>query len=154
MKIYQHVAEQILPITLDQAWSFFSNAGNLNEITPDNMNFEILSDLGDGKVYAGMLIHYKVSPLLNIPMRWTTEITNIKEGSYFIDEQRFGPFALWHHEHYFTEVDGGVAMRDAVDYAIPFGPIGRLANALMVKRRVEQIFEFRFEKLNTLFPAS
>ena len=147
------MAEQVVPTTLNRAWAFFSDARNLKNITPEEMNFVILSDLGDGKVYPGMLIHYKVSPLLNIPLRWTTEITNVKEGEYFIDEQRFGPFAMWHHEHYFKEVEGGVYMRDQVDYAIPFGPLGRLAHAITVKNRVKEIFEYRNKKLQTLFPA-
>jgi len=105
----------------------------------------------DTKVYPGMIITYKVSPVLGIKLNWMTEITHVKEHEYFVDEQRFGPYALWHHEHHFKEIKGGVLMTDILNYAIPYGPIGRLANGLFVGKEVKKIFTFREKAINDLF---
>jgi ligand-binding SRPBCC domain-containing protein len=144
MKTYTKLFEQKLPISLDEAWDFFSSPLNLSKITPKSMNFIITSDYNKlTKMYAGMLITYKVSPLWGIKMDWVTEITHVKPGEYFIDEQRFGPFALWHHEHHFKAIDGGVLMTDKLIYGVPFGIIGQIANALVVQKQTNDIFSYR-----------
>ncbi len=153
MAIKTLITEQFLPIPLTQAWDFFSSPRNLNEITPDEMVFQILSEVPE-KMYPGLLIIYRLSPMLNIPMTWVTEITHIEDGRYFIDEQRQGPYALWHHEHHFKEVDGGVQMTDILHYDIGLSVLGRLAGALFVDRQVRGIFSFREQRLRALFPAT
>ena len=115
------------------------------------MNFRILSNTGSGKMYPGQMITYNVSPVLGIPLFWMTEITHVKEGEYFIDEQRFGPYALWHHEHRFKAINGGVEMTDIVSYKLPLGPLGSLAYHLFVKKEVEQIFNYRYKVLEERF---
>ena len=116
------------------------------------MGFVVTSDYNeDTKIYPGMIITYKVSPLLGIKLNWMTEITHVKDKEYFVDEQRFGPYALWHHQHHFKEVDGGVHMTDLVHYAIPYGFIGRLANNLVVKNKLKKVFDFREEAIGHLF---
>jgi ligand-binding SRPBCC domain-containing protein len=152
VKIYPLKSETFLPTTLDKAWDFFSSPLNLEKITPPDMNFVVTSDYEQGsKVYPGMIITYKVSPLLGIKMNWMTEITHVKAKEYFVDEQRFGPYALWHHQHHFKEVDGGVQMTDLVHYAIPYGFIGRLANTLIVKNKLKKVFAYRKEAIVHLF---
>ncbi|HMP29394.1 MAG TPA: SRPBCC family protein [Saprospiraceae bacterium] len=150
MKIYTLKKTQILPISLAEAWDFFSSPKNLKEITPPYMGFDITSDLGDGKMYPGQIITYRVTPLLGIPMRWVTEITHVVDKKYFVDEQRFGPYALWHHQHWFKSVDNGVEMVDIVNYGLPFDPFGRIAIGL-VRSKLEEIFDYRFEKVDQLF---
>jgi ligand-binding SRPBCC domain-containing protein len=142
---------QFLPITLEEAWAFFSSPANLNAITPGDMTFNITSEL-PGKIYEGLIITYKVSPMLNIPLNWVTEITHIKEREYFIDEQRQGPYRIWHHEHHFSEVEGGVMMTDLLYYDVGKWLFGRIASMLFVDRRVRSIFTFREKKLKELFP--
>jgi len=152
MKIHTLNFSQKLPISLEEAWEFFSSPLNLAKITPANMGFLITSDFKNGdKMYEGMLITYKVSPLFGIKLDWMTEITAVSEGKYFIDEQRFGPFKIWHHEHHFEEVDGGVLMRDKLIYAIPFGLIGNLVHSLIVGKQVKEIFSHREKAVNNLF---
>ena len=151
MKVYKKEWIQFIPRPLDEVWEFFSRPENLNEVTPKEMNFEILTDIANKPMYEGMIINYKVTPLLGIKMRWTTEIQRIKEGQYFVDEQRFGPYAMWHHEHHFREADGGVYMTDLLHYAIPFDPFGRLANVLFVNNKIEEIFKYRVEAVEQLF---
>lgn len=151
MRVYKFEKKQVLPITLDKAWEFFSTPVNLKRITPPYMGFEILSDLGDGKMYPGQIISYIVTPLLGIPMRWTTEITHVMDKKYFVDEQRFGPYSLWHHQHWFKEVPEGIEMTDIVHYAIPFGFIGRIANRLVVRAKLEEIFDYREKVVAEIF---
>lgn len=152
MKTYPLKFEQTLPITLAEAWDFFSSPLNLAKITPEHMGFVITSDFKeDQKMYPGMIITYKLSPLPGFKINWMTEITHVKEGEYFIDEQRFGPYALWHHQHHFKEVAGGVHMTDILNYAIPYGFIGRLANSLFVAKEVQSIFAYREKKVEELF---
>ncbi|MFY7757908.1 MAG: SRPBCC family protein [Flavobacterium stagni] len=150
MKIYTLHAKQFLPITLDEAWDFFSDPMNLNTITPDDMGFKTLSG-ADRKMYPGQIIQYIVTPLLNIPMKWVTEITHVDHKKFFVDEQRFGPYALWHHKHFFKEVPGGVEMEDIVDYKLPMGILGQLMHPILVKPRLHQIFDYRRKKLIELF---
>lgn len=150
MKIYTLHSKQFLPITLDEAWDFFSDPMNLNTITPDDMGFKTLSG-ADRKMYPGQIIQYIVTPLLNIPMKWVTEITHVDHKKFFVDEQRFGPYTLWHHKHFFKEVPGGVEMEDIVDYKLPMGILGQLVHPILVKPRLHQIFDYRRKKLIELF---
>jgi ligand-binding SRPBCC domain-containing protein len=151
MKIYHLKRTQILPITLQQAWDFFSSPNNLSLITPPHMKFKVLYMSGGNKMYAGQIIRYKVNVLPWVRLNWMTEITQVHEPYHFIDEQRFGPYALWHHQHHFREVEGGVEMTDELNYAIPFGFIGWLANAIFVAREVNAIFDFRYKVLEKFF---
>jgi ligand-binding SRPBCC domain-containing protein len=151
MKIYNLRKEQFLPISLQEAWAFFSSPKNLAKITPEHMNFKILYQSGGDKAYAGQIIRYQINVLPFIPVHWVTEITQVKEPFHFIDEQRFGPYALWHHQHHFEEVKGGVLMTDEVNYAIPFGILGRFAHWLFVAKEVNRIFEHRFRTLEDYF---
>ena len=150
MKIYTLHSKQLLPITKQQAWDFLSDPKNLKVITPDYMGFHILSG-ADRPMYSGQIIQYIVTPLLGIKTKWVTEITHVKEGSYFVDEQRFGPYALWHHKHFITEVDGGVEMEDIIDYKVPFGILGQWVQPILVKPKLQEIFDYRREKLIELF---
>ena len=152
MKTYHRRFEQDLPIPLEEAWDFFSSPLNLAKITPPAMQFQVTSDYGsDTKMYPGMIITYKVSPVFNIKMDWMTEITHVKDQDYFVDEQRFGPYALWHHQHHFKKIEGGVRMTDILNYAIPYGFIGRLANSFLVESEISKIFNFRKAKVEELF---
>lgn len=141
---------QRIPISLEEAWNFFQNPGNLSKITPSEMGFETLSEVPE-KMYPGLFIHYKVSPLFGIKMNWTTEITYVQEPNYFVDEQRVGPYAIWHHEHHFKEIEGGVEMLDRVNYKIPLGILGKIAHPLVVKGKLEEIFEFRIRAVEEIF---
>jgi len=152
MKIYPFTFEQKLPIPVAEAWDFFSSPLNLARITPPKMNFTVTSSLdADSKIYPGMIITYKVSPLGGVRMNWMTEITHVKEGDYFVDEQRVGPYAIWHHEHHFEPIKGGVLMRDNLHYALPLGILGRIGNALLVEKEVKAIFNFRKKAIDDLF---
>ncbi|KAA3625806.1 MAG: cell division inhibitor [Flavobacterium sp.] len=150
MKIYTLRAKQSLPISREQAWEFLSEPRNLKVITPDYMGFNIQSG-ADRPMFAGQIIQYIVTPILGIKTKWVTEITHVDEGSYFVDEQRFGPYALWHHKHFIRKIEGGVEMEDVVDYKLPFGIIGRLAHPFLVKPKLTEIFEYRKAKLKGLF---
>jgi len=141
---------QKVPISLQQAWDFFQNPANLATITPDSMGFDIRSEV-PAEMYPGLFIHYKVSPLLGIKMNWTTEITHVNAPHYFVDEQRVGPYAIWHHEHHFKEIDGGVEMLDRVNYKVPFGILGKIAHPIVVKSKLEEIFDYRVRKVEELF---
>ncbi|MFT3754111.1 MAG: SRPBCC family protein [Paludibacter sp.] len=147
MKLKQ---EQFLPISLDEAWQFFATPRNLNEVTPEDMVFEIVSELPDS-MYAGLLINYRLKPLFNIPVDWCTEITHIKEKEYFVDEQRIGPYKLWHHEHHFEAVEGGVLMTDLLHYDIGKSIFGWIAGKLFVHKKVKAIFDYRYKTLGTYF---
>ena len=142
--------EQFLPISLDEAWIFFATPKNLNEVTPDDMVFEITSELPD-TMYEGLLINYKLRPMLNIPINWCTEITHIKEKEFFVDEQRKGPYYIWHHEHHFKAVEGGVIMTDILHYDIGKSFLGWMAGKLFVNKKVEEIFNYRYKMLEIFF---
>lgn len=150
MKIYQLKRVQNLPIGIEEAWKFFSNPNNLSVITPEWLNFKVTSKLPD-KMYTGMIISYKVHPVLAIPNTWVTEITHVKEPHYFVDEQRFGPYKFWHHQHHFKEIESGIEMTDIVNYALPFDPLSRFINSFLVEKKVKEIFRFREKKLEELF---
>ncbi len=151
MKIYNLKRTQILPITLDEAWDFFSSPANLGKITPKEMGFKIEYISGGLKTYAGQIICYKVTIPGGIGIYWVTEITHVHAPNYFVDEQRFGPYAMWHHQHHFREVSDGVEMTDEVNYVVPLGLLGRLANWLFVERQVSAIFDHRHKVLATYF---
>jgi ligand-binding SRPBCC domain-containing protein len=150
MKIYTLHAKQNLPISVDQAWEFLSSPKNLKTITPDYMGFNILSG-ADRPMFAGQIIQYIVTPVLGIKTKWVTEITHVLDKEYFVDEQRFGPYALWHHKHFIKEIDGGVEMEDIIDYKVPFGIIGQLFHPIIVKPKLDEIFNYRKQKLEELF---
>ncbi|MFZ1312494.1 MAG: SRPBCC family protein, partial [Chitinophagaceae bacterium] len=133
---------QKIPISLERAWGFFSNPANLQAITPGDMGFKIVSKYHGDKMYAGQIIEYTVKPLLGIPVYWMTEITQVKDKEYFIDEQRFGPYSLWHHHNQFKERPGGVEMTDIIHYNNPAWFLGKIANTLFVKKKLEGIFEY------------
>jgi ligand-binding SRPBCC domain-containing protein len=150
-KVYSLKTVQCLPVTIDKAWDFFSSPANLKEITPDNLDFKILSKHHGDKMYSGQIIEYTVKPLLGIPIYWMTEITHVVPKEFFVDEQRFGPYRLWHHQHHFKKIEGGVEMTDIVHYKLPLWLLGDIANTLYVKNELQQIFQFRFQKVEQLF---
>ena len=142
---------QLIKTDIDTLWEFISSPKNLQAITPKSMRFKITSDNKDEKMYPGMIISYKVAPILSIPMTWVTEITQVKEHAFFIDNQVIGPYKLWHHQHIFTQTKEGILMEDIISYTPPFGIIGKIANLLFIKRKVESIFDFRFKILEERF---
>jgi ligand-binding SRPBCC domain-containing protein len=145
LKTIQH-----LPISLEEAWAFFSSPRNLAVITPKELNLVPVSEL-PADMYPGMFIQYSVRPLLGIPVTWVTEITHVRHLEYFVDEQRLGPYHIWHHQHHFRAVEGGVEMTDIVDYRLPFGLLGIVTEKLLVGNEVKKIFEFRRKRLLELF---
>lgn len=148
--VYRLSSKQKLPISVDQAWDFLSNPKNLKIITPNYMSFDIIS--GDDKpMFAGQIIQYIVTPVLGIKTNWVTEITQVVDNKYFVDEQRFGPYALWHHKHFIKSIEGGVEMEDIIDYKVPFGFIGRMIHPILVKPKLTEIFNYRTQKLTELF---
>ena len=150
MKLYRLHKKQYLPITIEEAWEFLSSPANLKTITPNYMSFDILSG-ADRPMYPGQIIQYIVTPVLGIKTKWVTEITHVLDKHYFVDEQRFGPYALWHHKHFIKEIDGGVEMEDIIDYKVPFGLLGQLIHPILVKPKLEEIFSYRTKKLEELF---
>jgi ligand-binding SRPBCC domain-containing protein len=145
------VQKQFLPISTGEAWKFFSSPSNLSRITPPGMKFTITSGNSGQEIYPGMIITYKVTPLPGLRVTWVTEISHVKEPEYFIDDQKSGPFRLWHHQHHFMAVDDGVEMTDIVTYAAPLGWLGLLAEKLVIGRRVRYIFEYRSKVMEDLF---
>lgn len=148
--IYSLEVTQFLKISLIEAWDFFSSPGNLSKITPEHMSFEITSG-APAKMYTGQIITYKVSPFPGVKTNWVTEIKHVSEGSFFVDEQRFGPYRMWHHEHHFEAKDDGVLMTDHVSYKLPLGFLGRMAHSLFVKNQLTQIFKHRESCLESMF---
>jgi len=151
MAVYSLKTVQLIPIPLEEAWDFFSNPANLQKITPGNMSFKIISRYPGEKIYAGQIIEYKVKPVLGIPLYWMTEINHVQDQEYFIDEQRSGPYRVWHHQHLFKSIEGGVEMTDIVHYKLPLWILGDIAHALFVKRQLDEIFEYRYKKVEELF---
>ncbi|MCU7494155.1 MAG: SRPBCC family protein [Ignavibacteria bacterium] len=142
MKVYRLESKQILPISKSECWKFFSDPGNLQKITPPEMDFKIISDLPE-RMYPGQIIIYRIKVFPAVYVTWITEITHVTDYDFFVDEQRFGPYKFWHHEHTFKELGAEIEMTDLVHYAIPFGLIGRILNAVIIKRRLNKIFSFR-----------
>ena len=153
MAFYQLIKKQFVPAPLNEVWDFISSPGNLKEITPDYMGFNITSENLPEKMYPGMIITYKVRPFLGLPMNWVTEITHVAYNKYFVDEQRVGPYALWHHQHFIESHQNGVLMTDIVSYKPPLGFLGSIANALFIRRQLEGIFAYRERALKKRFPA-
>jgi ligand-binding SRPBCC domain-containing protein len=151
--MYQLKRTQFVPTDIQTCWDFFSSPKNLQTITPDYMGFDVMTYVPD-MMYEGLMIAYKIKPLLGIPINWVTEIKYVHDKSFFVDEQRFGPYKMWHHEHHFKEVEGGVEMTDIVSYDLPLGILGKMVHPLLVKRKLEDIFDYRFKKVNELFPKS
>ncbi len=151
MGFYQLHKTQKVPATLDEVWDFISSPENLKKITPDYMGFDITSGFLSPKMYPGMIISYKVSPVFGIKMTWVTEITHMKEKDYFVDEQRIGPYAIWHHEHKIEAIEGGVLMTDLVSYQPPFGFLGSIANAVLIKKQLREIFDYRTQAMEKIF---
>ena len=148
-----HVLEtsQIIHASIERAWDFFSDPRNLAKITPPELDFTILTALPK-RVHPGMMIEYRVRPALGIPVRWLTEITHVEPGKFFVDEQRIGPYRIWHHEHHFAPLDGEqIEIRDRVTYVLPFGPLGDLMHPFVVKPQLTKIFAYREKAVNELF---
>jgi ligand-binding SRPBCC domain-containing protein len=151
MGVYQLYEELDLPVSREELWDFISSPANLKVITPDYMGFDIISSRLPDKIYPGLMISYWVRPILGIRMNWLTEITHIKEPEYFVDEQRSGPYAIWHHEHRLLPLESGARMTDLVTYRLPLGPLGKMAHGLFVKKQLEGIFQYREQALTKLF---
>ena len=148
--MYQFKRIQFVKTDLQTCWDFFSSPDNLAKITPKYMGFDVKTSVPK-QMYEGLIIAYTVKPVLGIPVEWVTEITHIQDKVFFVDEQRKGPYTLWHHEHHFRELDGGVEMTDIVSYIIPFGMIGRIIHPFLVKPKLKEIFEYRFKAVDELF---
>jgi ligand-binding SRPBCC domain-containing protein len=151
MPVYSLKTVQKIPIDINKAWDFFSSPANLSTITPAEMKFNIISKHHGEKMYAGQIIEYTVSPVSGIKLYWMTEITHVQPMDFFIDEQRYGPYAMWHHQHHFKAIEGGVEMTDIVHYKNPLGILGKMANGIFVRPKLRGIFEFRFDKVEALF---
>ncbi len=152
MSFYQFMQTQKIPASMEVVWDFIASPNNLKDITPPYMGFEITNEVGrSAKMYQGMIISYKVSPMLGIKLDWVTEITHVKMMEYFVDEQRIGPYNLWHHQHKIEPIEGGVLMTDIVTYQPPFGILGTIANALFIKRQLKEIFAYRTLAIETRF---
>ncbi|HLU86071.1 MAG TPA: SRPBCC family protein [Vicingaceae bacterium] len=151
MAFYQFQRTQKINASLEEVWDFISSPSNLKEITPDYMGFDITSNEIPDKMYQGMIISYKVSPLLGIKTTWVTEISQVKDKEYFVDEQRVGPYKLWHHQHIIQPIKGGVLMKDIVSYEPPFGFLGKIANTLIIKKKLHQIFDYRTKAIEKRF---
>jgi ligand-binding SRPBCC domain-containing protein len=148
--MYQLKTKQFVKTDIATCWDFFSDPKNLSKITPQSMGFIVRTELPD-KMYEGLMIEYTVRPMLGIPMNWITEIKTVKNHSFFVDEQRKGPYRIWHHEHHFKEVEGGVEMTDIVSYELPLGFLGRLMHPILVKNKLKEIFDYRRQKVDELF---
>lgn len=151
MPIYKLQRRQKVKASIEECWDFFSNPKNLARITPPWLSFQVLSDLPK-KIHPGMMIEYRVRPLFGIPVTWLTEITHVEELKSFVDEQRVGPYRVWHHEHRFTQTaDGWVDIEDLVHYVLPFGVFGALAHPIVVAPQLKEIFEFREKAVSEIF---
>lgn len=143
MAFYQFHKKQKVKASIDEIWNFISSPANLKEITPDHMGFDITSKNLPNTMYAGMIISYKVSPLFGIKTNWVTEITQVRDKEYFVDEQRVGPYSIWHHQHHIEPIKDGVLMTDIVSYQPPLGFLGAIANSLIIKNKLKEIFDYR-----------
>jgi len=152
MAIHRFERSQTIRATVEEAWAFFSNPANLREITPTELGFEVLSDVPP-QIYAGLMIEYRVRPLFGIPMNWLTEITQVEDGRFFVDEQRVGPYAIWHHEHRFSSLpDGRLEIHDLITYAPPFGVLGEIIHPFLIAPQLEKIFAHRNKVVAARFP--
>ena len=149
--IHQIIKQQLIKSSIEEVWDFASSPKNLKKITPGYMNFTIKSKNTDEKIYPGMIIWYKVSPIFKIPPVWVTEITQVNKNQYFVDEQRVGPYKIWHHEHHFKVEKDGVLMTDIISYKLPFGILGRIINYLFIKNKINDIFNYRYSRMEEIF---
>ena len=150
MGFYQFKRTQEIEKPLQDVWDFISDPSNLKVITPDYMGFDITSKDIASKMYPGMIISYKVSPLLGIKLNWVTEITQVRDKKYFVDEQRVGPYKIWHHQHILEASENGTLMTDIVSYKPPFGILGNLANPI-IKNKLKEIFDYRSKVISNIF---
>jgi len=148
--MYQLKRTQFVKTDLETCWNFFSSPANLSKITPKYMGFDVLTEAPE-QMYEGLMISYTVRPILGLPMNWVTEITHVKDKQFFVDEQRKGPYTIWHHEHHFKAVEGGVEMTDIVSYVVPFGILGKLAHPIIVQKKLQEIFAYRFKAVDEIF---
>lgn len=151
MPMYTRHETMKIPASIEKVWDFISSPQNLKHITPEYMGFDIITKDLPKKMYAGMIISYTLRPLPGIRMKWVTEITHVSEFQYFVDEQRFGPYKMWHHQHHLEAVEGGVLMTDIVNYLPPMGFLGAIANRLVIQKQLNKIFMFRTKKLEEYF---
>lgn len=151
MTVHLLTRKQFIPISLQEAWPFFSTPRNLEAITPDFLNFSITSNVPD-EIYSGLIITYKIAAVARIPMTWVTEIKHVESLYRFVDEQRIGPFQFWFHEHSFQPVNGGIEMTDIVHYQMPWGWLGELVHSVFIRRRLNAIFDFRRAYIEGLWP--
>lgn len=154
MKTFCYHTTQLLPASLEEAWQFFSSAGNLAYITPPELDFTVLTYLPEGEIYEGMIIDYRVRPLFGIPLHWQTEIVKVNRPFMFTDRQLSGPYRKWEHTHIFEPKDNGLLMKDEVVYQLPLGIIGTIAHAIVVRKKLEQIFAFRRKTLIKIFKTN
>ncbi len=151
MPAYQYYREQKLKATREELWSFISNPANLSKITPPEMGFKITTPHLSDNMYEGQIITYKVTPLFGISVEWVTEITHVVDFDYFVDEQRAGPYNIWHHEHRLVQDGDHIIMQDLITYKPPFGILGTFANRLIIRNTLNRIFNFREKTLNSIF---
>lgn len=150
MKLYCLERTQILSVSLEKAWQFFASPLNLPTITPPWLNLKVTEKVSS-RMFPGMIIAYKVKPFLGIPLTWITEITHVDAPIYFVDEQRMGPYRFWQHQHHFRQIKDGVQITDVVNYALKFRSFGRLVHAVLIKKQLEKIFDFRQKRLDQIF---
>ncbi len=151
MAFYQFKKKQKVNCGIDELWDFISSPKNLKEITPDYMGFNMTSESSDDKMYPGLIITYLVTPLLGIKTDWMTEITHVEDKKYFVDEQRVGPYKMWHHQHKIEPIENGVLMTDIVTYSPPFGFLGAIANKLFIKSKLEEVFDYRVKAVDSKY---
>lgn len=151
MAHFQLKQSQKIPASMEEVWDFISSPKNLKEITPDYMGFDITSEDLPEKMHPGMIISYKVSPLFGIKTTWVTEITQVRDLEYFVDEQRIGPYRIWHHQHFIEPIERGVLMKDIVTYEPPFGFLGRIANSVIIRKKLKEIFDYRTKAVEEKF---
>jgi ligand-binding SRPBCC domain-containing protein len=153
MPHYQFKVTQEINASINVVWDFISSPHNLKHITPSYMGFDITSKDLPHKMYPGLIITYKVSPLFGLKMDWMTEITHVVEKQFFVDEQRMGPYKLWHHQHHLEEKNGKVLMTDIVTYIPPYGFLGAIANTLIIKNQLKSIFDYRYQAIEKYFKS-
>lgn len=151
MKVHVFKREMIIPVSVSEAWDFFSDPRNLKKITPPEMNFKILTKNLPDRIYSGLLIKYSLTPVFGIKANWVTEIKNVKENEFFIDQQLEGPYALWEHKHSFIPCKEGTMMKDEVRYALPLSFLGDIAHLLFVRKKLEAIFNYRSDVISKLW---
>jgi ligand-binding SRPBCC domain-containing protein len=153
MKIYTIDRKQLLLETPENVWSFFSDPHNLSKLTPPSLNL-VVSGETPHQIHSGMIITYRIRAIAGIPANWVTEISHVINQRLFVDEQRFGPYRFWHHQHHFLETDNGIEVRDLVHYSLPLGPLGRFVHAVLVKARLKEIFDYRVDAIETTFRSN